>query len=109
MRVVELMKRRCRRVLEWAAAVTVPCNSFSLYFKTQNTSPLLGCSSPEKMLKRRKMKSVTWGWGTGGEIGTAGAVTGEMRILGEKERETSRGPRRTPISLTTTASTLSSD
>ena len=52
------------------------------------------------------MKSVTW---DGGEIKTDGAVTGEMRILGEKERETSRGPRRTPISLTTTASTLSSD
>ena len=28
MRVVELMKRRCRRVLEWAAAVTVTVTVF---------------------------------------------------------------------------------
>ena len=54
------------------------------------------------------IECVTWGWG-GDE--TAGAVTGEMEIVGERERENKKtlGPRRTPISLTTTASTLSSD
>ena len=55
MRVIELMKRRCRRVLEWAAAVTVPCNSFSLYFR-EYSSFFSAAAALEKMLKRRKMK-----------------------------------------------------
>ena len=45
----------------------------------------------------------------GGGIETAVEVTGEMEILGERERKKNLEIRRTPISLTTTASTLSSD
>ena len=54
MRVVELMKRRCRRVLEWAAAVTVTV-TVSLYFR-EYSSFFSAAAALEKMLKRRKMK-----------------------------------------------------
>ena len=98
MRVMELMKQRCRLVLEWAAALTVPCNSFSLYFTEYYT--FFSAAAFQKIADNR-MRDLGWG------IETAGAVTAEMEIVGERERKKKNlGPRRTPISLTTTASTF---
>ena len=54
MRVMELMKQRCRRVLEWVAAVTVPCNSFSLYFTTSEYSSSSRLQQPRKNAETQK-------------------------------------------------------
>ena len=77
MRVMELMKQRCRLVLEWAAALTVPCNSFSLYFTEYYT--FFSAAAFQKIADNR-MRDLVWG------IETAGAVTAEMEIVGERER-----------------------
>ena len=61
MRVVELMKRRCRRVLEWAAAVTVTVFHCIL----QSTPPLLGCSSRQKNAATQKNEKRDLGMGHG--------------------------------------------
>ena len=55
MRVVELMKRRCRRVLEWAAALTVTVTIFHCIL--QSITP------PSRLQPSKKLQiieCVTW-------------------------------------------------
>ena len=54
MQVMKLMKRRCRRVLEWAPAVTVTV--FHCILQLRILLLFSAAAALEKMLKRRKMK-----------------------------------------------------
>ena len=80
MRVVELMNRRCRLVLEWATAVTVLVTvSHCILQSITPSSPL----QPSKKLQENEKRDL----GGGQRLKPLVAVTGEMEILAEREKK----------------------